>query len=118
MKTVALDFDGVIHAYDKGWHDGTIYGELIPGALEGIKSLMGECSVFIFTTRDTRQVAEWMTAKTGIMTHVDLDPERTFWNLEGRLLATNRKLAAVAYVDDRAVRFESWSQTMQDLDNL
>lgn len=33
----------------------------------------------------------------------------------GMLLVTNRKLPAVAYVDDRAVRFESWNQTLATL---
>lgn len=39
----------------------------------------------------------------------------TFWNLRGQLLVTNRKLAATAYLDDRAVRFESWSQALSAL---
>jgi len=52
MKTVALDFDGVIHKYSKGWHDGTIYDDPIEGAFEYMKSLMeeGYC-VFILSTR-------------------------------------------------------------------
>ena len=33
------------------------------------------------------------------------------------LLVTDRKLPALAYIDDRAVRFTTWDQTMQELNN-
>lgn len=39
----------------------------------------------------------------------------TFWDTRGVLLVTNRKLAARAYIDDRAIRFESWEQALRDL---
>jgi hypothetical protein len=38
----------------------------------------------------------------------------TFWNPRGQLLVTNRKLAAVAYLDDRAVRFTDWDQALAE----
>ena len=31
---LAIDFDGVIHNMDKGFHDGTCYGEPILGSLD------------------------------------------------------------------------------------
>jgi hypothetical protein len=31
------------------------------------------------------------------------------------LLVTDRKLPAIAYVDDRAVRFHDWEQAMADI---
>ena len=37
LNNVAIDFDGVIHDFDKGWHDGTCYGEPLPGSIEAIK---------------------------------------------------------------------------------
>ena len=37
LKNIAIDFDGVIHNFDKGWYDGTCYGEPLPGSLEAIK---------------------------------------------------------------------------------
>ena len=40
MKTIAIDFDGVIHKYSKGWHDGTIYDKANEGAFEFIRELM------------------------------------------------------------------------------
>jgi hypothetical protein len=107
--TLAIDFDGVIHAYSKGWQDGTIYDPPLPGALDGLRALMEQDAVFVFTTRDVGQVAEWLinhrfSCRTGY--------DGTFWNERGVLLITNRKLAATVYVDDRALRFESWEQTL------
>jgi hypothetical protein len=114
VGTVAVDFDGVIHAYSKGWRDGSIYDEPVPGALDALHALMREHAVFIHTTRDARQVARWIEDRTGYgiecVTRVSLLPwKRTFWNVRGLLLVTNRKLPAVAYIDDRAIEFTSWN---------
>jgi hypothetical protein len=114
-KTIAVDFDGVIHAYTKGWHDGTIYDELMPGATSGLLHLMQDYAVFIFTTRDCLQVAQWTQERTGIPTGVMLDdPDYPFWNGRTSILVTNLKYAAVAYIDDRAYKFADWDQTTLD----
>lgn len=112
MSTVAVDFDGVVHAYSRGWQDGSIYDSALPGAIEGLRALMAEYAVFIFTTRDAQQVAEWLSDR-GFVCQVG--HEGSFWNVQGVLLVTDRKLAAVAYVDDRAVRFLNWDQALADL---
>jgi hypothetical protein len=112
MATLALDFDGVIHAYRKGWHDGTIYDEPVDGAFDAIRQLMTTYAVFIHTTREPGQVANWLRSHGFTATTDDSGP---FWNERGILLITNRKLAAVAYIDDRAIRFTSWPQALSDL---
>lgn len=58
--TLAIDFDGVIHTYSKGWQDGTIYDPPMPGALNGLRTLMQEHAVFIFTAREPEQVMPWL----------------------------------------------------------
>jgi hypothetical protein len=145
-RTVAVDFDGVIHCYRRGWADGSIYDEPMPGAVEGLRMLMETYAVFVFTTREPEQVMPWLESH-GLNVTIDercascygegggqeldadwrpLRPawecdsckgsgELTFWNETGQLLVTNRKLPAIAYVDDRAVRFRSWDQALADL---
>ena len=120
MPTVAVDFDGVLHTYDKGWQDGSIYGEFMPGAVMALSRLMSEYAVFIHTTRNPRQVARWIEDRSGhglecVTTVHPLPWKRQFWNQRGVLLVTNRKLPAIAYIDDRAIRFETWDQALADL---
>jgi hypothetical protein len=117
VATVAVDFDGVIHAYSKGWHDGTIYDQPMPGALAALVKLLGQYSVMIFTTRRPAQVCRWFeTVDLGVPVVADSDDELSeFWDDRSRILVTNRKLPAVAYIDDRAIRFENWDQALVDL---
>lgn len=113
--TIAVDFDGVIHKYSQGWGDGTIYDPPMPGALDGLRALMEADSVFVFTTRDRHQVTNWLTGH-GLDAIADSPATaRVFWNERGRLLVTDRKYPAVAYLDDRAVRFVDWHQAITDL---
>lgn len=117
--TIAIDFDGVIHTYSKGWADGTIYDKPLPDALFALELLMRQDAVFIHTTRNPRQVARWIERKSwhdiDCTTHLPrtwYGRRKPFWNTRGLLLVTDRKLAAAVYVDDRALRFESWDQTL------
>lgn len=119
-KTIAIDFDGVIHTYSKGWQDGTIYDKPVPGAFAAIRALMHDYAVFIHTTRNPNEVGAWVYNTGGLKWKVDADfpvpPE--FWNGDAStdlVLITNRKLPALAYIDDRAVRFHEWPQAMADL---
>jgi hypothetical protein len=140
VYTVAVDFDGVIHDYYKGWHDGTIYGSIIPGAVEALRELMEKYSVFIFTAREPEAVMPWLESHgfdvtidercgtclgsgdieslDGLCKPCKGSGRLMFWNLRNQLLVTNRKLAAAAYIDDRGIRFESWEQALGDLQAL
>jgi len=114
-KTIAVDFDGVIHAYRKGWHDGTIYDLPLPGAIDGLLRLIDEYSVFVFTTRECNRVGTWLLrAGLPITVKPDGDPNFPFWTGRETILVTNLKYAAVAYIDDRAYKFTDWDQTTLD----
>lgn len=98
--TVAVDFDGVIHTYDQGWKDGSIYGDVIPGAWESLVALQEDYEVVIFTARDTDQVFEWMKLKGCPLKELHV---------------TNIKPRAIVYLDDRGLRFDGWESAMKVL---
>lgn len=99
--TIAVDFDGVIHTYDRGWQDGEIYGELVPGTQRALALLAQRFRLVVFTARyDLDAVRDWLKQK-----HID----HFFKDV------TNKKPAAYAYLDDRAIRFISWDQTIKEL---
>lgn len=115
-RTIAIDFDGVIHAYSQGWHDGTIYDPPVPGALEAIKALQGQNNaVYIHTSRSPYQVAEWLH-RHGVAAATEF--HGPFWSDIERVLVTDRKLPALAFIDDRAIRFVDWQQALLDLVTL
>lgn len=109
MENICIDFDGVIHTmpgykpevYD-GWKNGAIEGELAPGTKEAIEKLQKTYNVIVFTAReDVMKVRDWIF-NCGIH----------------NVKVTNRKVPAVAYIDDKAIRFESWDQTMDDIKEI
>lgn len=69
----------------------------------------------VFTCRDPVQVALWLRGH-GIPCTVDPDASTGFWDDRDIVLVTNRKPAAVAYIDDRAIRFTSWEQALTDFE--
>lgn len=126
--TVALDFDGVIHRYSRGWQGGKIYDPPMPGAIEAIHEIQEVEAVVVFTARtDLDAVCAWLSAQ-GIecVTQEQWDAERpaeehgsAFWNDKSRVLVTNRKPAARYYLDDRAVLFTregGWERALMDME--
>lgn len=90
-KTIAIDFDGVIHNN----LNGSVDGPIIEGAVAAIEQFHARgYRVVIFTAReDLTEVEGWLAQHLGDITQIDV---------------TNRKPSAIAYIDDRAVRFTNW----------
>ena len=115
LNNVAIDFDGVIHNFDKGWHDGTCYGEPLPGSINAIKSLSKKYNIIIFTAK-AKKNRPLVNGKTG----VELVKE---WLAKYGLIdfvseITSEKPRAKIYIDDNGYRFESWEKTLNDIEEI
>lgn len=90
MKTVCLDFNGVLDQY-KGWRGPDYMYPPRPGVKEFLKRLKDAgYKVMIHSTMDTAKIGQWMI-DNGLWEFVDG--------------VTPSKPPAVVYVDDRAVCF-------------
>jgi hypothetical protein len=102
LKNIAVDFDGVVHTFDKGWHDGTCYGDPIDGSLDALKSLSQKFNVIIFSAK-VRPDRPLVAGKTG----TELVDE---WLIKHNVRKyvtdiTHEKPRAEYYIDDKAIRF-------------
>lgn len=117
-KTLCIDFDGVIHAYSKGWSNGDTYDFPLPHALETIQlALDTGFRVFIMSTRNPRQVKSWLDrikfqdyqfTMSGLKVpfkYRKIPFWKKFWDVDGVVGITKRKLPATVYLDDRAIKF-------------
>lgn len=129
VKTIAFDFDNVIHHYSHGWGSGEIYDELDDDVLRLMKALLDDGhKVFIMSTRSRRQIKkhfdsfrERMDGQTWIGNQPGMDlswwenkkipfPYQTFrkkfWNKTGVVGICNHKAPFNLLIDDRAIKFD------------
>lgn len=114
-KQIAIDFDGVIHKNSKGFHDGTVYDEPIEGAFDAIKKLKAEGYCIVIFSAKAKPDRPLVNGKTG----AELIEE---WFDNYQMLSyikevTSEKPRAIAYIDDRAIRFTNWSDVLTALGN-
>ncbi len=114
FKQVAIDFDGVIHLCSKGFHDGTIYDPPIEGSLESIKELASKYTIVVYSAK-ARSDRPLVNGKTGVELIWEWLDKYGFAKYVADVTA--EKPRAICYIDDRAVKFDSWSQTMDLLRN-
>jgi hypothetical protein len=99
MKTIAVDFDATIHEYN-GFDGDDPQGEPIPGAREGIRELMKDCRVVVFTARKPEFVKRWLERKGFPPLHVTNEKSPSF----------------TAILDDRGLNFGgNWETAVRQL---
>ena len=111
-NVIAIDFDGVIHKNSKGFHDGTVYDEPIKNAKKGLEYLSKSYKLVIYSCKanpdrplingktGSRLIYEWL---------VKYDLDSYIYNI------VYEKPNAKYYIDDKAVKFESWEQIQTEL---
>lgn len=103
-KTIAVDFDGVLHDYDGEWRGPEhLPGQPIAGAVEAVRSYLGEYDVVVFSAR----------AETPQGVHAIRR-----WLVDNRfplLNVTHVKPPAVLYIDDRGWHFDGRWPTLGEI---
>lgn len=94
LPILAVDFDGVIHDH-KNPIEGRRMGPPMEGALEAIKELIHDYRIVIFSAaaENPRHIIDWCE----------------FWKIPFDDV-TNKKPNAVAYIDDKGIRFTNWPE--------
>lgn len=114
-NTICIDFDGVVHDHNLGFHDGSIYGSPLEGALESIKTLSMQYKVVIYTCKANPN-RPLVAGKTGVELIWEWLEK---YNVKEYIHSiTFNKPNAVAYIDDKAIRFENWNQALKQLNSL
>ena len=108
-KNLAIDFDGVVHTFDKGYYDGTCYGEPIEGSLEAIRELSKKYRIIIFTAK-AKPSRPLVNGKTGEELVIEWLKDHDIIDCVSEVTA--EKPRAFLYIDDKGYRFQNWQDTM------
>jgi hypothetical protein len=102
LPILCLDFDGCVHSYEKGWQDGEIYGELVPGFWDWYTRAIDHFTVVIYSSRSKSEegvqaMKRWLASKNN-----GAIPQ-------GMQFASEKPPAFIT-IDDRCIRFDGdWS---------
>jgi len=108
-NNIAIDFDGVIHDFSKGFYDGTCYGEPLPGSIESIKKLSKKFNIVIFTAK-AKPSRPLIQGKTGKEHVEDWLKKHEIFSLVKEV--TSEKPRAFLYIDDKGYRFSNWDDAL------
>lgn len=112
LTNIGIDFDGVIHKNSKGYYDGTIYDDPIPGSLEALKVISQKYDIIIFTAKAKKDRGK-INGKTGTEMVWDwLKKHNVDMYIKD---VTAEKPRAVAYIDDKAIRFNNWDDVLKEV---
>jgi hypothetical protein len=104
---LCLDFDGVIHSYERGWQNGEIYGTVTPGFFEWLEEVRPLFKIVVYSSRS--QTDDGVIAMTRW-----LHKQRNEWIATGgqrdpvlplEIEFANEKPPAFLTIDDRAICF-------------
>lgn len=111
MKTICIDFDGVIHDYSRGWQGVDVFDKPLQGAIEGTARLrLNGWTIIIFTTRnDTPALRKWLEESHITYDYINYNPNQPKGSEKGKLIAD-------VYLDDRGICFNgNWDEAVNEV---
>lgn len=109
-STLAVDFDGVLHAYTSAWKDAAHIPDLpVPGAFAWLEAMTAHFDVVIFSTR-CKEIAGPAAMCAWFKKH-GMAP-----GIIKRFSFQAEKPAALIYLDDRAWQFSGTFPTKEEID--
>jgi hypothetical protein len=116
-RTIAIDLDGVILEYVDPWTGIAHFGDPLPGAAEAMGKLKSlGYKVVVYTTRNNSMAHHnrWHNAlELTALVQAKLEDSKIPYDY----ISLFKPLARY-YIDDRAIRFNSWGQTLEEIRRL
>lgn len=112
-KTIAIDFDGVLADYSKGYQGKDVFGAPIPGADNATKVLKENgWRIIIYTTRpNTEALRHWLKENNISYDFINENPDQPEES-------KGCKLIADIYLDDRSLCFRGeWRWMIAEIAN-
>jgi hypothetical protein len=97
---ICIDFDGVIHSYERGWEDGTIYGDVTAGFWDWAEDAQEHFRLVIYSSRTkdgTGPMRLWLQEQWVKSLRPGVAPALEF---------AHEKPPAFLTIDDRALTFK------------
>lgn len=117
-KILAIDFDGVVHSYERGWQNGAIYGSVTRGFFEWCERVGKDFRLVIYSSRSAtpRGVSEmryWLVRQWHDWNRDRLNQEEPPGIMPDQFEFAHQKPPAWLTIDDRCVRFDgSWDNPL------
>jgi phosphoheptose isomerase len=106
---IGIDFDGVIHKCSKGYYDGTIYDDPVEGTYESLKKLSENYVLIVYTCK-AKPDRGLVNGKTGVELIWEWLEKHNLSKFVSKV--TSEKPRARVYIDDKAIRFNNWDETI------
>lgn len=111
---VAIDFDGVLHSYDSGWHGPTVITDKVnKGAINFLRKLVnaGKYDIQVFSSRN--MLPGGVEAMIKFLRNNNLGRKYV-----EQLSFPSKKPAYHILIDDRAMLFNGVFPTIEEIDNF
>ena len=118
--TICIDFDGVIHSYERGWQDGAIYGSVVRGFFEWAEKAQKLFKLVIYSSRSStdegrlamgKWLADHMRQWSGdpLEFHMAAEKPPAWLTIDDRALQFNGDWAHPQFEPDAMRAFKPWN---------